>query len=137
MYMRGTPGVCVILPRVSARLDCDEAIISFVIRERTARPGEVRIEGRRMVVTAMKIAVLRRSLSPDFDEGVSRKGRPLSSITLPVTMMRWPQGLAFECCVVEIVFAFGDGVVSVNGTSALGKRVRKINQRPAVVIAVP
>src|ERR1700733_10175953 len=100
--------------------------MTSVSRERTARSREIRIEGRRMVVTAMKIAPSGVRL-PDLDESVSQ----WAAVVVPHLTSdndALAEGLAFVPR-REIVLAFGDGIVPVNRAGALGKCVWKINQR--------
>src|ERR1700722_7342824 len=115
------PRVRMISPRICARLDCDEAVIPIVVREGAPGAGKIGIERRRMIVMPMEIPASCVGL-PDFDESV-----PQGAATVVRYLAGDHDALAARLGGVlrgEIVFAFGDSVLSVDGTGALGKRVR-------------
>src|SRR6266852_3666241 len=64
-----TPRIVVIEPGIGPRLDGHEPISAIFVRQRAARPAEVWIEWRRVLVPLMQIAACGIRL-PDLDQGV-------------------------------------------------------------------
>ena len=62
-----TPGVGVVVPRVRSGPDRDEAIATVVVRDRSARPGKIRIERRGVLVDLVRVAPGGIRL-PDLDQ---------------------------------------------------------------------
>src|SRR6266700_6875247 len=55
MYVRRTPGVVMVLPRIRAGLDGHKTIAAVFVRKRAARAAEVGIKRRRMMIAIMAI----------------------------------------------------------------------------------
>src|SRR5262249_55999950 len=64
---RRLAGVRVIPTRIRARLDRDEAVTAVAVRETAAGAGEVRVEGRGMLIDLVPVPPGRVRL-PDLDE---------------------------------------------------------------------
>src|SRR5215470_1118890 len=82
MYMRGTPCIVMILPRISAGLDRDELIISVDIRQGSPCACEIRIQWRGMFVLFVKVAAGGIGL-PDFHERMRDRTAPIIDYPAP------------------------------------------------------
>src|SRR4051794_19424949 len=67
MDMGRSPGVVVIAPGISPRLDGDEFVVAGAVGLRPSRPGEIRIERRGMLVDYMDVTPAGISL-PNLDQ---------------------------------------------------------------------
>ena len=76
MYVGGAPGVVMVLPRIRAGLDGDEAIAPFGVGDSVAATGEIWVERRVVLIDGMCVAPGRVGL-PDFHEGVRQRSTVL------------------------------------------------------------
>src|SRR5688572_2373375 len=69
MQVRGTPGVVVIAPRISARLDGLEAVPPRIVGERPPGAGEIGVERRVVLIYRVPVAPARVRL-PELDQRI-------------------------------------------------------------------
>src|ERR671915_60675 len=123
----GTPGVGMVLPRVRARLDRDEAIAALVVGHAPSRTGEIRVERGRMAVHVVLVAS-RGVRLPDLDQGVAY-GAPVSVEDPAVQDHPLPERLALVLP-RQVVVDLADALVAVDRTRDLGQGVRERHERP-------
>src|SRR5262249_13591590 len=115
-----------IAPRVGTRLHSDEAVIALLICDGPARPGEIRIERRRMLVDIVHIAAASVRL-PDFHQGIGNR-----ALVFIEYMAVHNDALAQRLALVllgEICIALLHRVVAVDRPGQLGERLRNDDQR--------
>ena len=128
--MRGAPSVVVILPRVRAGLDGDEAIAAFGVGDGVAAAGEVRIERSVVLIDGVGVAPGGVGL-PNFDERVRECAAVFVNDAaghddafadgLGLMLLRKVEGFHVDQVVAESGSGdFGDGVREVD--KRLGRR---------------
>ena len=70
--MRGSPGVVVVAPGIGAGLDRRERVAAVLVGQAAAHAGEVRVEGRGVLVALVHVAAGRVGL-PDLDQLVPHR----------------------------------------------------------------
>src|SRR5437773_1553947 len=132
MHVRGPPRVLVVLPWIRSRFDGDEPVASVGVSAASARPCEVRVERREMIIRGVCVPACRVRL-PHLDQRVPDRGAVLVHHAArqddPL-----PQWLSLVlACQVGIVRAHRDPPKGGPGTAVeplLGKPHRRAVRRP-------
>src|SRR5215469_6733419 len=112
-------------PRISARLDGDKPIAALCVGCSAARPGEIRIERRRVLLALVAIAAARVGL-PDFYQCVG--DRPPILVEHPSVHDDALADRLARMLAGEIVIAGTNALASVERTGELGEGMRYEDQ---------
>ena len=126
MNVCGAPGVVVILPRIGAGLDGDEAIAAFGVGDGVTAAGEVGIKRSVVLIDGVGVAASGVGL-PDFDERVRKRAAVFVDDAAGDD-----DALADGFGVVlfgEVEGFYVDEVVVEDGASDFGEGVREMDER--------
>src|SRR5271166_3629949 len=125
--MRRPPGVVMVSPWISARLDGNEPVCASLVSDDAARTEKIRIERRRVIVSRMPITAGGICL-PDLNQSV-RHAAPI----LVDYAARYNDPLSdrrLRAMPRQVVIRLADRVVPIERTGEFTQRVRQLDQRP-------
>src|ERR1700733_4915233 len=126
MDMRGTPGIVMIGPRVSARSDRNEPVAPFSIGQRKATTREIRVQ--RSIVPVDLVQVSPGSIAlPDFDERMAHRLSIFidDSAAYDDALSQWLPGVLLR----QIERFHIDALASEHRPGDFRKRLRDCDQR--------